>query len=393
MPRHHLRFYFPEESDPVVLQLEDYLFRVGRSRLSSVSEVFTDMFALPQDPSNVEGQSDAHPIYLSSVPIPEFEQILAHIYADDTQAKATSRDLLVRMAAAARWEAPAVQVSTMQQLAAMDDPIIQLIVARRYDLEAWMWPALFAACMRSNKLTVEETLALGGADSDLIKRVRIALDGTADILKGQHVLARIQNKPKPVEYTSVYKKEDRLRQLLHTLAQIPEPLVSDLRPPVSGYRLRITSGEAFPYHLAGETQFSDLGGEPVYIGSAVVTHRRDSAVRAIVPCKVTPRIRPDHHIAWNGKETWGHLFELLPFDSQRMEWIETSGGEIPEGRSPVRGGYDADDTPLFHACGMIPNHSITCPGKTSKKMGGASLPFAGGEHIVREGYHILVWKQ
>jgi hypothetical protein len=396
MPRHHPRFYFPGTDDFSILQVEDYLFRVSRSHLADVSNVFADLFALPQDPSSLEGQSDDHPIYLSLVPLLEFEQLLSYIYSDPDRVEPSGQALLARIAAAVRWDAPAVQATTTKQLAAMDNPVAQLIAARLYNIESWIWPALFAICMRPSELTAQEKSTLDGADYGIIHMIRRALKSPAEASKGRRLFARLQAKSKSAGHVCLYTKEERLRQLLQGFARVPEPLMSDLRPPASGYRLRLRSSDAFPYALAGEAPFRDLGGEPVYIGSALIMHENSSSTRAIIPCKLTPRITPDHHVSWGGRETWGTQFELLPFDSQRMEWIEASSGQVPKGRSPIRGGYDADGTPLFHAYGTVQCswnlQRIQCPGKTGKASRGASLPFAGGEHIVEHDYHILVWK-
>jgi len=72
-----------------------------------------------------------------------------------------------------------------------------------------------------------------------------------------------------------------------------------------------------------------------------------------------------------------------------MEWVPTQNGEIPPGRRPVEGGYESNGEKLYHALGNI--DGVDVPGKTGKHLGGANIPFASYEHILRE-YKILCWR-
>jgi hypothetical protein len=403
MPHRHQQFYLFEsneddELDLVIVQVEESLFRVHRSKLVSTSAIFEDLFSLPQDPSSIEGRSDDYPIQLAHSPLAEFEQLLCAIYAPKVEV--TPQTLLTRMAAASRWDALAMSTRTLEQLATADDPVAQLIAARRYDLNAWLWPAFFAICARQVDLTAEERTMLDAADLLLIDPVRAELHPTGKPGFVKRVSSRLQALAKPAD--SIYTKEARIRQLL-VQGKLEEPLVSNLRPPLSGFRMRMHSGAPFPYDRAGEPPFRDLNGAPVYLGSAVLQpqavvtmltpNKRDTAP-IVVPCKVTPHLNPDHHVAWQGRETWRNEYEVLPFDPARMEWVQTSDGHIPDGRTPVEGGYDADHSPFFHAYGSVVwgNRTIDCPGKTSVALGSARLPFGGQEHVIKSNYHILVWK-
>jgi hypothetical protein len=403
MPHRHQQFYFSASNDDdelnlIVVQVDDRLFRVHRSKLASASAIFDDLFSLPQDPSNIEGRSDDHPIQLAHSPLAEFEQLLCAIYTPE--AEVTMQVLFTRMDAASRWDAPAMRTKTVEQLAAADDPVAQLAAARRYDLDTWPWPALFAICARQVGLTAEERNMLDPPDLLLIDPIREQLHPTVklDFFKLVPSILKVLTKAGH----GSYRNDARIRQLLAE-SKVEEPLVSDLRPPLSGFRMRLRSGAPFPYDRAGEPPFRDLDGAPVYLGSAVLQpqavvtmltpNKRDTAP-IVVPCKVTPRIRPDHHVGWQGRETCTHEYEILPFNPARMEWVQTSEGHIPDGRTPVEGGYDADHSPFFHAYGSVVwgNRTIDCPGKTSVALGCARLPFGGQDRTVKNEYHILVWK-
>jgi hypothetical protein len=398
MARRHPTLYLPDLSDDdlVVIQVEDQLFRVHRSKLASYSGVFEDLFALPQDPLNTEGKSDDHPIHLSHSPLAEFEELVQAMYEPDSSVH-SAQTLVVRMAAATRWDAPTMRSRTLSHLAASDDAVVKLVVARRYDLEEWLWPAFFALCIRAETLTQNEVLDLGREDSDTITAIRKALQKGWQRNTGKYsersrssVEARVAQMFQKAE--SLFQKEDHLRHLLKTKLQLGEPCSSELPPPRSGYRIRMKHGENFPLQHVGDPPFRDLNGDAVYLGSALI--KNNMGITAIVPCKITPHLVPQNRVTWNGTEDSVHEFEILPFDPNRMEWVKTSNGKIPGGKTPVEGGYiGPNHERLFHAYGSVDwgNRQITCPGKTSESMGGASLPFGCRDNRVKDDYYILVW--
>jgi len=73
-----------------------------------------------------------------------------------------------------------------------------------------------------------------------------------------------------------------------------------------------------------------------------------------------------------------------------MELVPTHSGMIPTGRRPVIGGYEGEDQTLYHALGHI--EGVMVPGKTAEHLGGANFPFGGQEHVLRDNYMILCWK-
>jgi hypothetical protein len=389
MALHHPTLYLSDTAsdDLVVLQVEDRLFRVHRSKLTSASTVFDDLFSLPQDPLSEEGKSDGHPIHLSQSPLIEFEQFLEAIYAPSPEfLSASPRTLLVRAAAAARWDAPIIHTATLAQLANSDDSVAKLIAARRYGLEEWLWPVFFSICNRDWQPPTQDVLDLSPEDITMIDTIRNALK------RGRGVSWI----PTGARTPSPFEKENRLRQLLQEVLHLQEPPLSNLPPPNSGYRIRVKNGTKFPFELAGETSFKDISGPSVYLGSAII--KDGHSVRAIVPCKVTPGMpRWQNHVSWNSTEKIMDEFEILPFDKERMEWMKVSNRKLPENRTLVEGGYGANHERLFHAYGFVRvndwgERQIACPGKTSKDLGGASLPFGGGEHIVKDNYYVLAWK-
>jgi len=63
---------------PYLLQVENRLFRIPQALLSNNSEVFVDMFRLPQGLDNVpEGSSDTNPIIVpSGITVDEFQYFM-----------------------------------------------------------------------------------------------------------------------------------------------------------------------------------------------------------------------------------------------------------------------------------------------------------------------------
>jgi len=135
--------------------------------------------------------------------------------------------------------------------------------------------------------------------------------------------------------------------------------------PPSGVRipLNFPLDSAFPSPAqTREPPCRDADGSPVFIGSAIFQH-------SVHPCKIAPHLSPPCHVPYGGTEV-EHLgrYDLLPFDPQTMEWVQTSFGRIPDKRNPVQGGYEENGARLYHAIARVQGTLV--PGKT-------------GEHLVR----------
>lgn len=140
----------------------------------------------------------------------------------------------------------------------------------------------------------------------------------------------------------------------------PLPRAPSSHPP-SGYRVPLTTENAFPPPAqAGPAVAHDLDGSPIFIGSAIM----DSSVH---PCKIGPHLQPYVAVPYGGAEFGHHgRYDLLPFDGASMEWVPTSHGRIPPGRSPVEGGYEEGGEKLYHALGDV--NGVKVPGKTGEHL-------------------------
>ncbi|KAJ7650317.1 hypothetical protein FB45DRAFT_887578 [Roridomyces roridus] len=175
------------------------------------------------------------------------------------------------------------------------------------------------------------------------------------------------------------------------------PGYSESPLPPSGFRLALNSAAEpgisdYDINRAGAAPFKDLDGSPIYLGSALFTNDDNGVVKSVHPCKIGRHLQPPCQVPYGGGEL-GHRgrYDLLLFDENTMEWVETSHGHLPPGRTLVEGGYEESvHEKLYHAAGRVNN--ILVPGKTGPHLGACHVSFGGGEHTIRENYYILCWK-
>ncbi|KAL4263800.1 hypothetical protein AB1N83_005356 [Pleurotus pulmonarius] len=136
---------------------------------------------------------------------------------------------------------------------------------------------------------------------------------------------------------------------------------------------------------------SDAGpypeGKPVYPASAV------DFKDGVHPCKVAPHLRPGHRRVSYGGAEMEHQggYDLLPFSTELMEFVDTQGGLIPAGQRAVLGGYE-DGKPLYHA--LVDVDGVMVPGKAAPHLGdigGADAPYNDIENRRYE-HKILCWR-
>nr|VWP01132.1 Cytochrome P450 monooxygenase AKT7 (EC (AK-toxin biosynthesis protein 7) [Ganoderma boninense] len=158
------------------------------------------------------------------------------------------------------------------------------------------------------------------------------------------------------------------------------PSVSSLRIPID------PTGTRFPWKQAGVVPVCDQDGSAVFLGLAEFMH-------GLHPCKIRVEGagRPLPFVSYDGKEHEhrGATY-LLPFDPARMQWVQTSAGQIPRGARPVEGGYERIDRErLYHARAVV--NGVTVPGKAGElgHLGGANVPFGGREHLIAAPYEVL----
>jgi len=150
------------------------------------------------------------------------------------------------------------------------------------------------------------------------------------------------------------------------------PVAPPPQVPPSGYRIPLTSPDGSPFpgvERTREAPFTDADGKsPVFIGSAIMQY-------SVHPCKIAPNHPRPCFVSYGGEEIHHEgRYDLLPFVPEHMEFVQTSGGRIPPGRRPVKGGFEHDGKELYHAVAVV--EGIKVPGKT-------------GLHFVRP--HLSFW--
>ncbi|KAJ8482067.1 hypothetical protein ONZ45_g15082 [Pleurotus djamor] len=94
----------------------------------------------------------------------------------------------------------------------------------------------------------------------------------------------------------------------------------------AGTRLPLTTDDNIPApNILHNPPCVDPEGQPVYIASAL--NFKDG----VHPCKVAPHLWPDHcRVSYGGAEV-PHKggYDLLPFSTELMEFVDTTGGEDP----------------------------------------------------------------
>ncbi|CAE6465815.1 unnamed protein product [Rhizoctonia solani] len=109
----------------------------------------------------------------------------------------------------------------------------------------------------------------------------------------------------------------------------------------SGHRIPCSATNIPEVVFDTPTELYDVGGQPIYVASALM---EDS----VHPCKCVPHLEPPCRVPYGGREhPHEGRFDILPV-TQDMEWVPTSNGGIPYGRTPVEGG-DASSA-LYSSC-------------------------------------------
>ncbi|KAF9500703.1 hypothetical protein BDN71DRAFT_1381516 [Pleurotus eryngii] len=127
----------------------------------------------------------------------------------------------------------------------------------------------------------------------------------------------------------------------------------------AGPRISLATDDAIPaLNIMHNPPCADPEGQPVYLASAL------DFKGGVHPCKVAPHLRPGHcRVSYGGAEVVHQgRYELLPFSTELMEFVDTQGGQIPAGRRVVLGGYE-DGKPLYHA--LVDIDGVMVPGKAA----------------------------
>ncbi|RXW11414.1 hypothetical protein EST38_g14440 [Candolleomyces aberdarensis] len=130
----------------VFFKVEDTLFEVPRYRFTQHSEVFEDMFLMPQaqDAQSVEGRNSHHPIVLEGYKAADFAALIKVLYPTieeliEGTLKLTKEDWIGVLNLSKRWAMKNIRKHSIAKLSDMSlGPVEKVILAREYEVANWL---------------------------------------------------------------------------------------------------------------------------------------------------------------------------------------------------------------------------------------------------------------
>ncbi|KAI6009572.1 hypothetical protein F5J12DRAFT_824261 [Pisolithus orientalis] len=159
----HSDFYI----STVIFLVEDSLFRVPREPFQQESDVFCDMFSLPQgDGIIVEGSSDEIPIQLHGTSKDDFEQLLKALlhrkYGSQPDLPQSIEQWTSVLKLSTAWSFETLhQVSINALMESGIGAVDRAVLSQQYDIKGWLLPALNEWAKRPEPITLEEVNRVG----------------------------------------------------------------------------------------------------------------------------------------------------------------------------------------------------------------------------------------
>ncbi|KAI6107042.1 hypothetical protein EV401DRAFT_469878 [Pisolithus croceorrhizus] len=148
-------------------EVENSLFRVPREPFERESEVFCDMFSLPQgDSVAVEGTNDENPIRIDGTSKNDFEQLMkALLYRKYGSQPNLPHGIeqwtsVLKLSTAWNFERlrqAAIDALMESRIGAVD----RVVLSQRYYVKNWLLPALNELAKRAEPITLEEGRRMG----------------------------------------------------------------------------------------------------------------------------------------------------------------------------------------------------------------------------------------
>ncbi|KIK24473.1 hypothetical protein PISMIDRAFT_410337 [Pisolithus microcarpus 441] len=161
----------PRHSDfyisTVTFLVEDSLFRVSREPFQKESEVFCDMFSLPQGSSVVvEGTSDESPVRIDRISKDDFEQLLKALfhrkYGSQLDLPHGIEQWTSVLKLSATWNFERLRQGAIDALIESGiGAIDRVVLSQRYYIKNWLLPALNELARRPEPITLEEAKRMG----------------------------------------------------------------------------------------------------------------------------------------------------------------------------------------------------------------------------------------
>jgi hypothetical protein len=159
----HVEYYFND----IVFLVENQLFKVPRRNFAVESEVFSDMFQLPapvKDGCALDGSSDDQPLRLEGIKKSEFLQLLRVMFPSDSQQPdlLTAGEWTSVLKLSNMWQFHKIRATAIKKMEDLSmDLVDKIVVARRFDISAWLVPTLNALIQREKPIDFSEGTRLG----------------------------------------------------------------------------------------------------------------------------------------------------------------------------------------------------------------------------------------
>lgn len=167
------RYYWND----VIFQVENRLFKIPSHYFVQHSEVFGDIFSLPQGSQSPEGLSDENPVVLSHVSAVDFENLLDIIYPPkipQDYSAISKNQWISGLRLSTMWHFSDIRqlaIKHLQQDASLD-AVEQVIFAKDFSVSSWLRTGYLGLVKRTQPLSVEEAEQIGWRSAIQIFQVR-----------------------------------------------------------------------------------------------------------------------------------------------------------------------------------------------------------------------------
>ncbi|KAI6137464.1 hypothetical protein EDD17DRAFT_1501728, partial [Pisolithus thermaeus] len=146
--------------------VEDSLFKVPREPFEKESEVFCDMFSLPQGSSVVvEGTGDENPIRIDRTSKDDFEQLLKALlhrkYGSQPNLPHGIEQWTSVLKLSTAWNFERLRQAAIDALTESGIGAVDRVLSQRYYIKNWLLPALNELARRPEPITLEEAQRMG----------------------------------------------------------------------------------------------------------------------------------------------------------------------------------------------------------------------------------------
>ncbi|KLO09621.1 hypothetical protein SCHPADRAFT_943486 [Schizopora paradoxa] len=152
---------FVRDDEFYMTLVQNVHFRVPVEAFEDRSEIFRDMFALPND--SEEGRSDDMPIVLEGIEVDDFKALLRFLYPKEraSAVRLSQKEWMGIHTLAHMWGFEEARKASKAFLIDMEDSIAKIEIASRYDYDDWLRKAYEELSKRPDPLSIEEVHRIG----------------------------------------------------------------------------------------------------------------------------------------------------------------------------------------------------------------------------------------